>query len=142
MIAPISISFLFFFVLYKEVDSTDIGYNNNQSKHYQSSHSEHSFQIMWFALSHFSPNGVRHHKRKMAHGTPIANNITPYTIHFISSKSLIPPFEHSISPNEIIQMPGLIQTKTFLMAYFRRFIHVRIFKIELHETAGIPHIDI
>lgn len=55
---------------------------------------------------------------------------------------LIPPFEHSISPNEIIQMPGLMQTKTFLMAYFRRFIHIRIIKIELHKTAGIPYIDI
>ena len=73
-----------------EVDYSYNSYYRNKTKHYQSSHSEHSFQIMWFALSHFSPNGVRHHKRKMAHGTPIANNITPYTIHFIFSQILNP----------------------------------------------------
>lgn len=40
---------------------------------------------MWFVLSHFFPDGVRHHTRKIAQGTLIANNIAIVPI-------ICPPF--------------------------------------------------
>lgn len=42
-------------------------------------------QIILFFLSHFFPDGVRHHTRKIAQGTLIANNIAIVPI-------ICPPF--------------------------------------------------
>ena len=48
------------------------------------------YYIMWFSLSHFFPDGVRHHIRKITQGTLIANNITIVPI-------IYPPFYLSIT---------------------------------------------
>lgn len=80
---------------------------------------------------------------EIAKGTTVhfrATHSKSWTIMY--SKDLIPPCEHPVSSDEIIQMPSLMQTKTFLIAYFRGFIHIRTCKVKFNKTGGVSCIDI